>query len=428
MYAERSIVPAPSGGSEGLDGRGNDAARREDERLAALARYDILDTPSEETFDRITRITKKFFRVPMVAVSLIDGHRQWFKSRQGVNVCETGRDPAFCNVAIRRDGVLVVNDALADPRFAENPLVTGDPYIRFYAGAPLRTSDGHALGALCVLDTEPRDFSDDDVAMLTDLSQIVMDEIELRQLASTDTLTGSLSRRAFCEEAVRAIHLAARHNHELSLVTLDLDNFKTINDTYGHAVGDAVLARSVAACQAQLRSSDLIGRLGGEEFAVLLPYSGARAALEVAERLRAAIAAEIFRVGPLVLNVSASFGIATRSRDLPDIDLILREADAALYIAKAQGRNRCVVARPAEIAGDAVDRRRVFKGGRILFDRRNRSRDCTVRALSHRGAGIDVSSSSGLPDMFELAIDADETVRHCRIVSASERRLEVEFV
>lgn len=428
MYAERSIVPAPSGGSEALNRPGSEAARREDERLAALARYDIIDTPSEESFDRITRLTKKFFRVPMVTVSLIDGHRQWFKSRQGVNVCETGRDPAFCNVAIRRDGVFVVNDALADPRFAENPFVTGEPHIRFYAGAPLRTSEGHALGALCVMDTQPRAFTEDDVVTLTELSQVVMDEIELRQLASTDTLTGALSRRAFCEEAARANHLAARHNHDLSLVTLDLDHFKKINDTYGHAVGDAVLSRSVAACQAQLRTSDVIGRLGGEEFAALLPHTGARAALEVAERLRTAIAAEVFRVGALIFNVSASFGIATRSRDLPDIDRILREADAALYIAKAQGRNRCVVARPAEMAGDAVDRRRVFKGGRILFDRRNRSRDCTVRTLSNRGAGIDVSSSSGLPDLFELAIDADEVVRNCRILSASERRLEVEFV
>ena len=137
----------------------DDEAQREAARLAALDSYDILDTPAEEAFDRITRIARNVFGTSMSTVTFVDGHRQWFKSRQGVLDHQTCKPDSFCNVALRQDEVLVVPDALNDPRFAETGLVTGAPHIRFYAGAPLRTSDGHGLGALCVIDTKPREFS-----------------------------------------------------------------------------------------------------------------------------------------------------------------------------------------------------------------------------------------------------------------------------
>lgn len=403
-------------------------AMREDARLAALERYDILDTPREESFDRITRLAKRIFRVPMVTVTLLDGHRQWFKSRQGLAACETPRAPAFCNVAIEREDPLVIHDAAKDPRFADNPLVTGDPHIRFYAGAPIVTPDGHALGALCVIDTVPRDFDAEQIEMLADLAHIVTDELELRLLAATDTLTGALSRRAFRDDAARALKLAARHDHPLSLVAFDLDNFKSVNDTHGHGVGDAVLARAVAAVRRELRDSDIVGRLGGEEFAVLLPHTGARAAVEVAERLRAAVAAERFRSGAAHFSVTASFGVDTRTRTTGDVDALLREADSALYLAKANGRNRCELARPADPGMMVGERRKVFKRGRILFDRRMRSRDCTVRSLSDHGAGVDVSSPIDLPETFELAIGAEDLFRLCRVVKMTESRVEVEFI
>ncbi len=397
----------------------------EEERLAALAHYDVLDTPSEEAFDRVTRLAARIFDVPMALVSLIDGHRQWFKSRRGVHLQETPKGDAFCCVTIREGAPLVICDASADPRFAQNPYVVDEPHVRFYAGAPLRTPEGHAIGTLCVMDREPRSFDEEQVAILGDLAQIVMEGLELRLLANTDALTGALSRRAFREEATRALHLAARHRNEISLINLDLDRFKSVNDTYGHAVGDAVLARSVRACLGQLRKSDVIGRLGGEEFAVLLPQTGPRAALDVAERLRLAIAAERHATPEGELTVTASLGVVSAEAGATDVAPLLREADAAVYRAKAEGRDRCVMGRSA--TREKPGRRRVFKGGRILFNKGASTIDCTVRALSPTGAGLDVSTVVGLPERFDLAIEADQIIRPCRIVEMKDRHVEVEF-
>ncbi|WP_020180626.1 sensor domain-containing diguanylate cyclase [Methylopila sp. M107] len=395
-------------------------------RLIALDGYDILDTPKEEAFDRVTRLTKRIFDVPIVMVALLDGHRQWFKSAVGVAASETGRDWAFCNIPIAQNAPLVVPDALADPRFVDNPFVTGEPGIRFYAGAPLRSPQGHVLGTLCVVDRRPRSFDREQVESLCDLAQIIADELELRRLASTDALTGVSSRRAFCESAARTLRLAARYGHELSLVAIDFDHFKRVNDAHGHAVGDEVLVRSIAACLRQLRKTDVIGRLGGEEFAALLPHTGAGAALDVAERLRAAVAAETYGSPEGAFSVTASFGLTTSARGAVDVEALLAEADVALYRAKIEGRNRCVVARPQWTPQPATHRR-VLKGGQILFDSRTRSCACTVRSLSDEGAGIDVMSSKGLPDTFELAIDADEEVRACTVLRKTERRIEVAF-
>lgn len=148
-------------------------------RLAALDKTALLDSLPEERFDRLTRLASKALGTDIALVSLIDENRQWFKSRHGLEATETPRDQAFCAHAIQTDQVMVVPDAGQDPRFANNPLVTGDPNISFYAGAPLITKDGHALGTLCVIDDKPRtSFSDDDKQILTDIAATVMAEIE----------------------------------------------------------------------------------------------------------------------------------------------------------------------------------------------------------------------------------------------------------
>ena len=159
----------------------------EAERLHSLAALEILDTPNDARFDRVTRLAAQIFAVPMVAVSLVDKDRQWFKSCVGLSVTETPRDVAFCAHAILSDEVLVVEDALLDPRFSDNPLVIASPNIRFYAGRPLRADDGACVGTLCIMDRTSRKFSDEERMILDDLAQIVevqMVAIKLERLAA----------------------------------------------------------------------------------------------------------------------------------------------------------------------------------------------------------------------------------------------------
>lgn len=152
----------------------------EESRLQKLLSYDILDTPPEEPFERITRIVAETMGTPIAAVSLIDRDRQWMKSRRGLDAAETPRDLAFCAHAILSDHVLVIEDATQDLRFSDNPLVTGAPAVRFYAGAPLRTPDGFNLGTLCVIDRRPRTLTSSHRQLLEDLARLTIDEMELR--------------------------------------------------------------------------------------------------------------------------------------------------------------------------------------------------------------------------------------------------------
>jgi len=154
---------------------------QESERQAALQRYQILDTPPEESFDRLTRLAAQLFDVPVALISLIDTDRQWHKSCYGFDAREVRREVSFCAHNLVGDTVMIVEDTTVDPRFADNPIVTADPHVRFYAGAPLITTDGHSLGSLCILDEEPRAFEAAQQAQLRDLAAMVMDELELRR-------------------------------------------------------------------------------------------------------------------------------------------------------------------------------------------------------------------------------------------------------
>jgi len=161
-----------------------DIPAHESARLAALCRLSILDTPAEERFDRITRIAQQHFQVPIALVSLIDTERQWFKSRQGLNAVETPRDISFCGHAILSDDILCIPNALADPRFEDNPLVTGAPNIRFYAGAPLHAPGGERVGTLCIIDGKPRTFTADDLNVLRDLADCVETELDRTRIVA----------------------------------------------------------------------------------------------------------------------------------------------------------------------------------------------------------------------------------------------------
>ena len=322
------------------------ASTHERDRLCALNAFDILDTAPEEAFDRITRLAKSVLQVPIVLVSLIDRDRQWFKSRLGLVATETPRNISFCTHAIEQSVPLIVPDALLDSRFVENPFVTSAPFVRFYIGVQLTNSDGFNIGTLCCIDTKPREVSAEQIAILQDLGRLIIDELELRQLATTDSLTGALTRRAFFEAARRDVSLALRHNRPLTCIMLDADHFKAVNDNYGHAAGDQVLRGVVAVCRSQFRDSDYIGRLGGEEFAIVLRETAIDDGMEVANRLRSLIAGEVFSTGRGSLSVTVSAGVAELDKATSDIDALLEDADTALYRAKAKGRNRVIAREP----------------------------------------------------------------------------------
>lgn len=331
-------------------------------RLAALRALRILDTPAEERFDRITRTARRLFGVPIALISLVDGDRQWFKSCQGLGVNETDRSISFCGHAILQDVPLVVADATADPRFHDNPLVTRDPNIRFYAGCPLRSPDGAKLGTLCLIGREPRTLSEDEVVALKDLAAwaeselsqvrlgetqlaLIQERDDLKRRAMVDALTQVWNRGAIMEILKAEVSRAARQAHPLSVAMLDGDRFKQINDTHGHQAGDAVLRETAQRLRGVLRAYDAVGRYGGEEFLIVLPDCGAAPAKVLAERLREAVCGAPFEAGKAKLAVTASVGVVTSEpgRSLSPEELV-GVADAALYRAKSAGRNRVDVA------------------------------------------------------------------------------------
>ncbi len=163
-----------------------DIPANESTRIAALCGLNILDTPPEARFDRITRIAQQHFKVPIALVSLVDTERQWFKSRQGLDAPETSRDISFCGHAILSETIFHIPNALNDPRFADNPLVTGDLHLRFYAGAPLHSPEGERVGTLCIIDRVPRQFAASELSVLRDLADGVEAELERTRLLQTD--------------------------------------------------------------------------------------------------------------------------------------------------------------------------------------------------------------------------------------------------
>jgi sigma-B regulation protein RsbU (phosphoserine phosphatase) len=176
----------------------------EAERLAAVRRYHVLDTPPDGAFERITALAARLFGVPIAIVSIVDADRIWFKSHHGLDVDQIGREPGLCASAVLQDGPWLVNDARNDPRTLANPLVAGEMGLRFYAGVPLTTHDGYNLGTLCVIDQQPRELTDDEVASLTDLATVVMDELELR-LAARRTVELESELRRTAEEVARTL-------------------------------------------------------------------------------------------------------------------------------------------------------------------------------------------------------------------------------
>jgi len=239
------------------------------ERLAVLKRLNILDTKAENRFDRYTRIATQLFKVPYSFIGLVDEQRQWFKSTMGISLSEIPRSISLCTHTILQNEIYEISDMLQDPRFANHPLTKSKSKIRFYAAMPIAPINGLNLGTFCIMDTQPRELSSEQKDCLKDLASLVSDEMVL----FLDDLTGLTNRRGFNLVAQPVISASHRSNGTSTVIMLDLDDFKEINDKYGHQEGDRALKIFSQVMQEEFRESDVVSRLGGDEFAVLLANS-----------------------------------------------------------------------------------------------------------------------------------------------------------
>ncbi|WP_045593757.1 GGDEF domain-containing protein [Vibrio vulnificus] len=303
----------------------------EPQRIADLHSLHILDTAAEERFDRVTRIARRLFDVPIALVSLVDEDRQWFKSCFGLNASETPRDISFCGHAILGTDTLIVGDASLDARFADNPLVTGEPHIRFYAGVPLMFEHSSCLGTLCIIDSKPRTLNEDERLDLIDLAKMAERELAATHSAAIDDLTQISNRRGFMTLAKKSMAYCEVGDYPYSIAYLDLNGFKPINDRFGHQEGDRALKAFADTMKKSFRESDVFARLGGDEFVVFM--SGA-------SRSVAQIAIQRFTEALQRYNQSAnrgydlSFcaGIVSVEPDANiSLDELLSQADKAMY-------------------------------------------------------------------------------------------------
>jgi len=311
----------------------------ESSRIARLRLLNILDTQPEERFDRLTRMARRLFSVPIAQVTLIDSDRQWFKSSAGAPLGETSRDVSFCAHAILGEEILHVHDASSDDRFFDNPLVTGNPNIRFYAGCPLKVGSEN-LGTLCVIDHKPRSLDAEELKLLKDLADMAEQELVALQMATTDHLTTLSNQRGFEVLAQHALRICKRMSRAATLLSFDLDRFKQINDTFGHAEGDLALKTFAEGLLVVFRDSDVIGRLGGDEFAVLLSGASSESAAAAVSRLKQWVEEQAILSGrsyPIEFSTGRIEFDPARHESVEDL---LAQADFAMYRNKHHAHRR----------------------------------------------------------------------------------------
>lgn len=365
-------------------------------RLSALARTGLMDGPPEGAYDRLTRLATRVLHAPVALVSLVDDHRQFFKSAQGLpepwaSRRETPLTHSFCQHVVRYARPLVVPDARRDPLVSRN-LAIRDLGVIAYLGVPLATPEGHALGAFCVIDGRPRGWTEYELEVVTELATSTITEVELRldvarrtdierrlahelqrvealnnalrartseldacnarleKLARVDGLTGLLNIRTMREELEDRAALCRREGLPLSVLMIDVDHFKAFNDAHGHPAGDDALKTVAALVRSGVRGHDLAGRYGGEEFLIGLSGRGEAEANFLAERLRRNVGTHDWPYGPLTISV----GVAGENHP-GDVSDLIHAADRALYEAKHAGRNQVRVA--VDRGGTALNRR-----------------------------------------------------------------------
>ncbi|MEN3277801.1 MAG: hypothetical protein V7631_3591 [Massilia sp.] len=342
----------------------------EAKRLAALYATNLFGTGPEEAFDRITRLAAKLLDVPTALISLVGSDVQWFKSRCGFASQYTSRDVSFCGHAILTDQPLVIPDAARDARFADNPLVTGAPHIRFYAGVQLYSVERAKVGTLCVIDTRPRQIGEAELAELHELARMVEELIYHRQLAlaaqqlheqlqqhappaqlagaagqvefllTHDTLTGLANRQALLRTMHDNVADWGSRGVPATIACLNIDRFKRINEALGHAAGDEALMAVTRSLKAILAPGEMLARTGNDEFVLLLNESGQEAATQARlPRLMDSVHHSVFWSGNEI-TLTCSIGFTCFPQDGMDPELLLNNAAAAMRHAKGLGGAR----------------------------------------------------------------------------------------
>jgi diguanylate cyclase (GGDEF)-like protein len=341
-------------------------------RLAALRALGLLDAEAEEEFDRYTRLATELLEVPVSLVSLVDAHRQFFISQSGLSgeIAEARQTPlshSFCQYATASQEPLVVADAREHPLVKRN-LAVRDLDVIAYAGIPLVLGDGHAVGAFCAVDAKPREWSDKDLRILADLAAAVTAHLDLRKALADQSLrdqtTGLPNRALLCAQAEQLLEASGpAAASSVGAICLGLDGFGLVNEAYGASTADRVLEAVGKRLAAETRAGDMLGRLRGDVFAIVSPdMADEKAAIQLAGRLRSAVAAAPFEVAGQQVAVTATAGLATGGTAGGGADLLVRSEDSMRRGKAGGGAVRSVGSGPAERAVARLQLRAALAG------------------------------------------------------------------
>lgn len=323
----------------------------EERRLSALSTYQVMDTEPEPEYDDIAMLAAYVCSTQSAMISFVDDTRRWTKASFNIQTTQAPRSLSLCARVILSKRLLVIPNTLADSEYACMQVVTQAPFVRFYAGAPLIDNQGNVIGTLCVMDTQPREAltpqqTDGLLALARQIIELLKlrrnveylktSEKRLRSLSITDDLTGLYNRRAFINYFKSELARAQRYQSRFSILVVDIDHFKLINDRFGHSTGDQVLIDVANCLSTNTRGSDLCARYGGEEFVVLLMEIGAQKAFQLAERYRGLVETKCREY-----SVTVSIGVAQYQKG-DSVTSCFDRADRSLLQAKADGRNQCV--------------------------------------------------------------------------------------